>query len=124
VNPAVPAGEMPDWKRQAIQKVNNLSRLQPNWDAQGSQAPTWGIRQAAIDLLLRVPVSPLPTPSVVPVSGGGYHFEWTVGDRELEISIEHDFSVEALRVVSGVPIEPDEIADMRRLFTWLVTGQE
>jgi len=115
---------MPDWKRQAIQKVNNLSRLQPNWDAQGSQAPTWVIRQAAIDLLLRVPVSPLPTPSVVPVSGGGYHFEWTVGDRELEISIEHDFSVEALRVVSGVPIEPDEIADMRRLFTWLVTGQE
>src|SRR2546428_10300504 len=49
VNPSVPAGEMPEWKRLAIQKVTSFAKLQPNWDAQGSNAPTWGLRQAAIE---------------------------------------------------------------------------
>src|SRR6266446_2588829 len=83
VNPDIPVGGMEPWKRDAIQKVISYARLQPNWDSHGSRAPSLAVRQTAYELLRKVPSLSLPVPRVVPVSGGGYHFEWAVGQREL-----------------------------------------
>jgi len=121
VNDAIPVGAMEAWRREAILKVIGFGNLAPNWDGHGSQAPTRAVKQTAIDLLLRVPGELFPAPRIVPVSGGGFHFEWSVGDRELEISIEPDCRIEALRVEHGVPIEDDPLKDLQGLFGWLAS---
>lgn len=121
VNDSIPVGSMEPWRSEAIQKVIGFSRLPPNWDSHGSHAPARAVRQTTIDLLLRVPGGPLPAPRVVPSSGGGYHFEWSVGHRELEISIDPDCRIEALRVEHGVPIEDDSHMELAALFGWLAS---
>ena len=121
VNCAIPVGLMETWRREAIQKVIGFGTLAPNWDSRGSQAPTRAVNQTAIDLLLSVPGELLPAPRIVPVSGGGIHFEWAVGDRELEISVEPDCTIEVLRVENGMPIEGDPSMDLPTLFGWLAS---
>lgn len=121
VNRAIPVGTMEPWRREAIQKVIRFNTLEPNWDAHGSQPPALAVRQTAIDLLLTVPGELFPAPRIVPVSGGGFHFEWSVADRELEISIEPDCRIEALRVEHGMPIEDDPSNDLPALFRWLAS---
>ena len=120
-NGSIPVGGMEQWRREAIQKVIRFSSLAANWDSHGSEAPTREVRKTAIDLLLSVPGELFPAPLIVPVSGGGYHFEWSVGDRELEISIELDCHIEALRVEHGMPIEGDPYRDLPALFDWLAS---
>lgn len=121
VNCAIPVGGMEAWRREAIQKVIRFGTLGPNWDSRGSQAPTRAVNQATIELLLTVPGDLQHAPRIVPVSGGGVHFEWAVGDRELEISVEPDCRVEVLRVEHGMPIEDDPSMDLSALFGWLAS---
>lgn len=120
-NASIPVGGMEQWRLEAIQKVIGFSRLPPNWDSHGSEAPTRAVRTTAIDLLLNVPGELFPKPRIVPVSGGGYYFEWSVGHRELEISIEPDCHINALRVEHGMPIEDDPSMDFPALFYWLAS---
>jgi len=122
VNAAIPVGTMEAWRREAIQKVIGFGSLAANWDGHGSQAPTRAVRQTAIDFLLKVPGELFSAPRIIPVSGGGFHFEWSVGDRELEISIEPDCRIEALRVEHGVPIEDEPLNDLQTLFGWLASN--
>lgn len=119
VNASIPVGGVEPWRTEAIQKVIGFGGLPGDWDARGSGAPALGVRQTAIDLLMRVPS--VGAPRIVPVSGGGYHFEWSVGNRELEISIEPNCRVEALRVENGMPLEENPPMDMSALFDWLAT---
>lgn len=121
VNAAIPVGTMDASRREAIQKVIRFGTLVPNWDSRGSEAPARAVRQTAIDLLLSVPGELFPAPRIVPVSGGGFHFEWSVSDRELEISIEPNCRIEALRVEHGMPIEDDPSQDLPALFGWLAS---
>ena len=121
VNASIPVARMEQWRREAVQKVIRYAALAPNWDAHGSGAPAVAVRQSAIDLLLSIPGELLPSPKIVPVSGGGYHFEWSVGDRELEVSIDPDCHIEALRVQNGIPIEEARpIEDVSALFNWIL----
>ena len=121
VNAAIPVGRMEPWRREAIQKVMAFGSLQANWDSHGSRAPSRSVRASAIDLLLSVPGEIFPAPRIVPVSGGGFHFEWSVGDRELEIYIDSDRKLEALRVQHGMPIDDDPSMDLQALFSWLAS---
>ncbi len=121
VNGAIPVGAMEPWRREAIQKVIGFGTLAQNWDGRGSEGPTRAVKQTAVDLLLNVPGELLPAPRIVPVSGGGVHFEWSIGDRELEISIEPDCRIEALRVEHGMPNEDDPSKDLSTLFGWLAS---
>lgn len=120
-NASIPVGGMEQWRRDAIKKVIEFDGLAPNWDSHGSESPTLAVKQTAIDFLLRVPGEMFPAPRIVPVSGGGYHFEWSVGDRELEISIDPDCRIEALRVEHGMPIEDGSNMDLSALFGWLAS---
>jgi hypothetical protein len=119
VNAAIPVGSMETWRTDAIMKVSSFSGLPDNWDSHGSSAPSWGLRQYAVDFLLGVPS--VGAPRIVPVSGGGYHFEWSVGNRDLEVSIEPNFRVEALRVENGMPLEENPPLDFSALFSWLAS---
>ena len=119
VNGAIPVGSVEPWRTEAIQKVIGFGDLPVNWDARGSSAPGMGVRQTAIEFLMRVPS--VGAPLIVPVSGGGYHFEWSVGDRELEISIEPNCRLEALRVENGMPVEENPAMELAALFGWLIS---
>ena len=119
VNASIPVGSVEPWRSEAIQKVIGFGGLATNWDGRGSVAPALDVRQTAIDFLMRVPS--VGAPRIVPISGGGYHFEWLVGNRELEISIDHDCSFEALRVENGMPIEEDPPMNLPALFGWLIS---
>lgn len=119
VNPAIPVGSMELWRREAIKKVIQLGGLAQNWDSYGSGAPTWGVRRAAIDLLLSVPSE--VAPAIVPVSGGGLHFEWSLGNKELEISIDADSRIETLKVENGIPLDDNVSQELSALFGWLAS---
>lgn len=119
VNASIPVGSIEAWRTEAIQKVISFGCLPANWDARGSAAPAFGVRQTAIDFLMSVPS--IGAPRIVPVSGGGYHFEWSLGNRELEISIEPNCRLEALRVENGMPIEESPVTDLAALFGWLIS---
>jgi len=119
VNPVIPVGGVEAWRLEAIKKVCALGNLDNNWDGHNSGAPSRGVRNCAVDLLLSVPGVNWPTPRVVPVSGGGLHFEWSLGRRELELYIEPDCSIELLRVENGMPIEAEPPEDVSSFFEWL-----
>ena len=121
VNMAIPVAAVAHWKQEALRKVVGFRGLPTNWDAQGSRAPDMAVMQTAVEMLLNIPCESLPVPRVVPVSGGGFHFEWSVGDRELEISIEPNCRIEALRVENGMPLEEDPMKDLSVLFGWLAS---
>src|SRR6267143_1859591 len=116
VNPSVPVGGMAPWRREAIQKAIGLTNLQPNWDSYGSHAPSRAVIQTAIHFLRNVAGENLPTPLVVPISGGGLHFEWTIDHRELEVAIDPKGSLEMLRVQDGMPIENDDVRGINEVF--------
>lgn len=120
VNLAIPVAEVAAWRRDAFAKIAQVASLPVDWDSQQSPPPGRAVRQTAIELLQRVPGDEYPAPHIIPVSGGGLHLEWEVGDRELEISIEPDGAVEALRVEHGMPIDAEpEGSDVASLFRWL-----
>ena len=121
VNASIPVAGMEPWRSEAIQKVIRLGGLPQNWDGYGSRAPALGVRQTAIDLVLSVPSEVTSPPAIVPVSGGGYHFEWTTGNKEVEISIDPECHVEALRVQNGMPVDDETGHDLPALFSWLAS---
>lgn len=118
VNHDIQVGGMDYWRREAIQKVIGFTNLAPNWDGEGSRGPSLAVRQTAMDLLLQVP-GDYQVVRVVPISGGGYQFEWSVGDRDVEISIDGNSKIEALRVEDGVPVEDNETYSLREIFDWI-----
>jgi len=120
-NPDVPIAGMEQWRRDAVAKVIGLAGLAANWDGHGSNAPSRAARQRALELLFSVPGNVSTTPAIVPVSGGGYHFEWSVGNRELEISIDANSHVETLCVENGMPIDDEAPQDWPALFGWLAS---
>lgn len=119
VNVDIPVGTIEPWRTAAIQKVIGLGNLPENWDDRGSSAPRRAVRETAIDFLLKVPS--IGAPRIVPISGGGYHFEWSIGGRELEVSLDENGRFEALFVEDGVPLEEDPPMDLPALFGWLIS---
>jgi len=119
VNADIPVGMIEPWRTAAIQKVINLGRLPDNWDARGSSAPRRDVREAAIDFLMKVPS--FGVPRIVPISGGGYHFEWSIGGRDLEVSLDERCHFEVLLVENGVPLDEDPPMDLPALFGWLIS---
>ena len=119
VNGDIPLGSVEAWRTEAIQKAIQFGGLPANWDGRGSAAPSMAVRQTVIEFLMRIPS--VGAPRIVPTSGGGYHFEWSIGARELELSIDHDCSFEALRVENGMPIDEAPPTDLPALFAWLMS---
>jgi len=118
-NGAIPVDGIEPWRTEAIQKVIQFGALPENWDGRGGVAPAMAVRQKAFEYLMSVPS--IGAPRIVPTSGGGFHFEWSVGPREIEIYIEPDCTVEALRVLDGMPMDDNLSMNVSALFHWLVS---
>lgn len=123
VNQSVPVAGIEPWRLEAMKKVIGFASLPDNWDARNSCAPNLGVIQTAIELLQKIPGYEYPTPRVVPISGGGLHFEWTVATRELELSIDPNGRMEILKVEDGMPTDEGASFELGDYFTWLKVAQ-
>jgi hypothetical protein len=84
-------------------------------------------------LIKEIDAYDLPTAHIGPVSGGGLGVEWRNGDRDLNLEILSDGSIEYLkaeRTASGFQgdqmedgeIPPDRLGEVRNLIRWLLAN--
>jgi hypothetical protein len=118
--------EAPSWLQSALATVRRLAELPANWDGYGSPALPSRVVERATQLLTFLEWDELPVPQIGPVSGGGIQIEWHVADRELEIEILPDGSVEFLTVEGEAmhegPLTVDRPDLSRALVRWVMGG--
>jgi len=93
------------WLFEALKLVLRAVPKVDNWDGYGSIAPGDAVKRRSVELLAAMEDDEPPLPRVVPVPGGGLQLEWRMGDRELEIEVLPDGSVEYLIVASNKMLE-------------------
>ena len=87
------------WQREAQQAIARLARLPVNWDGYGSLPIKQPAIERAADLVtLLARFSIMPRPQIFPVSGGGLQLEFQRVNRELELEVMPDGSIEYLTV--------------------------
>lgn len=109
----------------AVKKLLRFGRLAPNWDSYGSRTISIEVIRTAIDLLSHASLEDLPSPSILPVSGGGIQLEWVKGDRELQLEVKPDCSIVYLIAENDEPLEEERLlepAEVERLLSWLMLG--
>jgi hypothetical protein len=120
-------GSMNAWQLNSIKKVLSYKSLNQNWDSYGSPGLAKCTVQAALSFLIDIPFSSLPMPRIVPVSGGGLQFEWVSGERELEVEVRPEGSIEILKVVNGLPLDDEGesivASDIKPIFYWLFAAE-
>lgn len=115
------------WEGEAVGALLTLTSLPADWDGDGSPPPDARVVEAALRFLGAVGelgLGPLPQPHVVPLSGGGVHFEWAVGARQLQVAIFPDAPADFLRVQGRAVVDQGLLSlttweQVPELFAWL-----
>jgi len=119
------------WVEKARRSAAALTKLQPNWDDQGSPAPKRIVLDVLDRLIGHIECYDLTTAHIGPVSGGGVGIEWRYGMRDLNIEILADGSLEYLKAEKSLTgfdsmemvdgrIASDRLNDVRPLVRWLL----
>lgn len=116
------------WLYEAARRLREIRNLAPNWDSYGSPPLNEVVFGSAKEFLFSLHRD-APSPSVVPVSGGGVQFEWQINGRELEIEFCPDGRIEYLRVSEDETMDEGKIPSIKAmqshaLLTWLLEGQQ
>ncbi len=100
--------EMPPWLMDVLPRLEELAALQKNWDSYGSPPPTLKLMGDALAVIQRAErllgyshiwqAVMMPTPSIVPLSGGGIQIEWQTPVKELELEFFDERRTVALAV--------------------------
>jgi hypothetical protein len=112
------------WLRSALEKISELARLPENWDSYGSRPIQQPAIEQAANLVACLSKLDPPYPQIFPVPGGGIQLELQQGQRELELEILPDGSIEYLLVAEGGEMLEGSIpsssrGDIYRLAYWL-----
>lgn len=121
VNRAEPVRDLEQWQVRAIEKIAALSRLRQNWDSYGSPPVSKRVIDLAVQLI-RLSRVDVPTPRVVPISGGGVHFEWSVGSKSFEFEIRGDMSADFLTCQNDAPVNQTPRRSINELLRWLTAA--
>ena len=123
-NRVTPLSGAPSWLQSALKTVTRLAQLPANWDGHGSPALRPMAVARACQLLSFLEWDNLHVPQIGPVPGGGIQIEWHVAERELEIEILPDGSVEFLTVEGEAmeegPLTVDRPDLSRALIRWVM----
>lgn len=126
----IPIRDLSSWQDDAVIGVLRISNLPQNWDSYNSPPPTQKAVDVSINLLRDNYLSSidLPAPFIVPISGGGIQIEWIIDDRELELEVLPDGSIEYLKSENKEPFEEEKIAspssaEIFSLLSWLLSKQ-
>jgi hypothetical protein len=99
--PVIPKIELEPWQITTIEAIAGLARLPEDWDSYGSQKIRKIALATAFRIVLEIDVEDLAAPYVYPVPGGGIQLEWCILDRELEIEVIPDGSIQFLAVLEN-----------------------
>lgn len=115
------------WQIETLQAVCQLANLRDDWDSYGSPPISPAALHTSTRLIAMIDPGDLPVPCVFPVPGGGMQLEWIVGQRELELEILPDGTVEFLKVEGGQPIEEAQVGlkaygQTSSILSWLGSG--
>jgi uncharacterized phage-associated protein len=112
------------WIRQARAKIAEYAELPVGWDGRQSPPLSDAARKRAAAIVPLI-ADVIPLPHLAPVPGGGMQFEWSCGERSLELEIRPDGSVVYLRSQPGSfeeqTLRADEVA--HDLADWVSHGQ-
>lgn len=72
----------------AVQRIQELQQLRPNWDSYGGLPIRREAIENALTILIAVLAKGVPLPAIVPTSSGGVQLEWhnVACDIELEVT--------------------------------------
>jgi hypothetical protein len=104
-----PPATSDEWLMSALSTLLHIQRLPVGWDGRHSPALRLDAFQAAAKVLVRVCGQRVALPAIGPVPGGGLQLEWHIGNRELEIEILPDGSLEFL-TAEGVQEEEGSLS--------------
>jgi hypothetical protein len=85
------------WLAEAQRSVSRLALLPDNWDGEGSPALSTVVLDEALRILSEIDSHEMPAAHIGPVSGGGLGIEWRLGERDLNLEILPDGSIEYLK---------------------------
>jgi hypothetical protein len=75
------------WEHVAARRIPELMALPSGWDGYGGKPLARATAYIAINLMAQICRENTPSPSLVPMSGGGVQIEWHLGPIDLEISV-------------------------------------
>lgn len=98
--------EIPPWLMDVLPRLDELAALEENWDSYGSPPPSADLIGHVLMIVQRAErllgyssqQSVMPTPSIVPLSGGGIQIEWQTQVKELELEFSEEERPAALAV--------------------------
>lgn len=119
------------WVADARRKIARVSALSDNWDGEGSPAIKRPVLEVMNRLIKEIDSYELTEAHIGPVPGGGLGIEWRCGNRDLNLEILPDGSIEFLKAEkTPLGFDPDEMVDgqipndrlneVRPLIRWLM----
>jgi len=93
---------------EAAKKLEDIGRLRAGWDSYGGVPLKLGSKDLTIRILRCLRTLDLPVPRVVLGSGGTVQLEWRTKDRELDVELRDNNSIEFVKVSPCGDIEEGE----------------
>jgi len=109
----------------AIKRLSRLASLPEDWDSYGSPPPSEEIIDISAQIFQSGDYSSdLPAAKIDPISGGGIQIAWNLEERELEIDVLPNKSIEYLKVERNEPVKegefPFEADKIHALLVWFL----
>lgn len=108
---------------ESLATIQRLSKLPENWDSYGSKPIDFRAVVVANALTTLLDHLNAPDVHICPVNGGGIQFEWDGADRDLEIEIKADGTLEYAAFLTSDDDFVGEgaitLSDVPKLLAWL-----
>ncbi len=117
----------PDFADAINVRLDELSRLQPNWDGYGAPTIDPKIIAAARTFVRSLPAQLALCPRIVPLSPGNLQLEWHAGTKILELEFEDPRTIHYLQWYPEHGVEEEDtipVTDIERvvdLIQWFLS---
>jgi len=109
------------WMRDLSSRFNEVVLLPLGWDGYTGVPVSFTTAQFAAQMIERLWVSNVPTPSIVPGTDGSVQVEWHAGGYDIELDVLGPLEVEAYRMNQATG-EVDELeieSDFSQIAQWI-----
>lgn len=119
------SGDTADWVIEAAKKLEALARFRKGWDSYGGLPLKPRAKELTLQVLRWLRKDELPVPAVALVSGGTVQLEWRIKEKELEVELRDNDTIEFVKVNSDGGIEEGEAekdlsSELHNLTSWLL----